>query len=684
MRRAKRPDGDHVRIPDTSASRPEPPDTVPIILALAAAIAPHIPDLPLWITLWCVLMLGYTLIRLKTGWPRPSPRVCHLLTVLAVFGLLAGHGLVIDADAFVGLMCLMAAIKPFEMPTHRHKMITILLTYFISITALFRSDSIFIVVYMLFSVFVTTTALIRINAPDREMRRCRRLSAAILAQALPLVVILFLVFPRLPESLFGIQDPGRGRSGFSEVLQPGGISSMALDRTPAFRVEFLSGRPRPEQLYWRGVVFQAFDGRTWRPLVDRTPAPGNGNPPEHGQTIGYKILMAPHNSHWLMALDRPLKGPDWTTVGQDNCLTSRIRITQKTQYQAVSQLPDTGRPVPDPGDAGRRAAAGLPGRIAAVGNLNPRARSLARKLTENSDASAEKADAILSYFRDNGFVYSLNPPKSGSAHSVDEFIFEARKGYCEHYASAFAFMMNAAGVPARVVGGYLGGELNPYGGYLIVRQSYAHAWAEYFDKSRGWIRTDPTGVVAPERMTTNPDGSSALFGVSAGSAPLMTRVRFVLDTVNLRWESWFTGYSFLDQQAWAAALGMTPGSHTPAVSLTVLTVLGFLGLAVFLVRRSHGSTSSPDPVAAAFKRLEKKLSRVGLARKTGQGPVNYLKTAMAGQPDMAREIQMIMDLYISLRYKNTRPETALAEFRRRVKRLRPKRPSHRQTPEPRR
>ncbi|MCG8614736.1 MAG: DUF3488 and transglutaminase-like domain-containing protein [Desulfobacterales bacterium] len=675
LRSLQDPPEDRLVLPGLSATDRERQDTVPIIVALIVAIAPHVPGLPFWITLWCILMWGYTLIRLKTGWPLPRPLIRYLLTFVAIIGLLANTRLVIGADAFVGLMSLMAAIKPFEMPTHRHKMITILLTYFIIITSLFRSDSIFIVLYMLFSVFVTTLAMIRINAPDRDFSHSRNLSATMLAQSVPLVMVLFLVFPRLPESIVGVQDPSQGKSGFSESLEPGRISSMALDQTPAFRVEFQSGVPRPDQLYWRGVVFQDFDGRIWRPLAGNRFMPmGRADLSDSG-TMAYTILMAPHNSHWLMALDRPVKGPSWAVVGLDHSLRARIRITKKTQYQAFSLLPESQSLSLMPHriqENERREAHRLQQTLSRFRHLNPSTRALSLKITETAATPSGKAAAILSFFKENDFIYSLNPGRSVPPHPIDDFIFKSRKGYCEHYASAFAFMMNAAGVPARVVGGYLGGEFNPYGGYLIVRQSYAHAWTEYFDETRGWVRVDPTSAVAPERLTLNPDGSSAraMTGGASGIS-FITKVRFALDAVNLRWESWFTGYSYFDQQAWLNTLGFLKGNGATTATLILLTIAGLCVFAAVLAWQYRRRKPAQDPVAEAYEALRQKLVRADLVQKAGQGHVDFLKGSMEQRPDLAPEIGKIMDLYVGLRYKRQTPGSAIAEFKQRIKRFRP-------------
>ena len=637
----------------------EKKEAIPIIIALVSGIAPHVPGLPLWITLWCMAMWGYMLARLKTGWPLPSVSMRYLLTFIGLAGLLATFRQGIGANAFVGLMALMAAIKPFEMHTHRHRMITLLLTYFIIITALFRSDALVVMIYMIFSVFVTTTALIRINAPDINMNQCRRLAGTILAQALPLVVVLFLVFPRLPDSLFGIQDPTAGRSGLSNTLSPGKISSLAKDQTPAFWVEFGNIRPRSDQLYWRAIVFEEFDGRTWRPSPEKTQAAGNHPTDEakkaaQSQTaIVQTILLAPHNTHWLMALDRPVKGPNWALNGQGRTLKSRKKVTKKIQYEVTSLIPGDANhplePVPDQNPAAKI--------ISGNGALNPKTRKFAQTLRQTPGTPANKVRRALAYFRENGFSYTLTPPPLGT-HPIDDFLFNTQSGYCEHYASALAFLLNSAGIPARVVGGYLGGELNPFGNFLTVRQSYAHAWVEYFDstafKDTGdWIRTDPTGVVVPNRVHTNPDGSSVRIAPGNRALPFMTRLGFALEALNLKWEAWFTGYSAFEQNAWLKAMGLIKNNQAGGPMLFFLTLCGISLFAGILIWRFKKKPVSSDPVALAFEQFTDKLSKAGIVRAPGQGPVAFAQACIDKRLDLADEIQLIMDLYIGLRYKGS-------------------------------
>ncbi|WDP90588.1 MAG: DUF3488 domain-containing transglutaminase family protein [Desulfobacter sp.] len=643
-------------------------EVLPIIAALIAAVAPHVAGLPLWINLWCFTMWGYMLARLKTGWPLPTAVIRYLLTFAGLAGLLLTFRRGIGGDAFVGLMALMAAIKPFEMPSHRHRMITILLTYFMIITSLFRSDSLFTLIYMLFSVYVTTTAMVRINSPGASFSRSRKLAGTILAQALPMVAVLFLVFPRLPDSVFGIQDPDRGRSGFTDSLQPGRISAMARDNTPAFRVTFKENIPAPEQLYWRGIVFEKFDGSAWRPAPDweTVPVP-SGQLSATGTGVSHTIIMEPSNSRRLMALDRPVQGPPWAVLGNRQTLKSRKKIIKKTQYTVVSQLSESG-------NTGLTSPIRLAEQIlAGTGPRNPRTLALARKIAEKEGTTVEKARHILDYFRENPFVYALNAPLTGP-HPLDTFIFDTRRGYCEHYASAFAFMLNGAGIPARVVGGYLGGELNPFGAYLIVRQAYAHAWVEFFDPDRGWTRMDPTGAVSPERVLVNPDGSPSGSAGQQASIPMTARLKFALDAVNLKWESWFTGYSHLEQQAWLAASGIIRGNRAAAPALAGLTLAGLALFLFILVRRFRKESTPADPVARAMGRFYKKTEQAGMPPRPGQGPADFAQMCTAKRPDLANDITAVMDLYLALRYKKEHDAAAQAELTARIQQFNPASP----------
>lgn len=658
---------------------------IPIIFALVVAIAPHTTGLPLWINAWCIVMWGYMLVGLKRGWPLPNTRVRYLLAFIGIAGLLLTYRVGIGGDAFVGLLALMAAIKPFEMTTHRHQMIAILLTYFIIITSLFRSESMFIVLYMFFSVFITTVALVRINDLGAGFRDSLNLAGRILAQAIPLMVLLFLLFPRLPGSLFGIEDKRLGRTGFSDRMSPGSVSRLSQDQSPAFRVEFDGPAPLAEALYWRGIVFQAFDGKTWT-VQEILPLNPPSPPAFPGKRYSYTILLEPHNNLWLMALDRPVKGPSWAQLTPEQLLKSRRPVKQKIRYAATSLVRDDALITIGQGDPLSTAGSVLPDNrantiILSAKNKNPRARELAGTMAGTAITPTKKVQALLDYFKENQFVYTLNPPIAGG-HPIDDFLFEHKQGYCEHYASAFAFMMNVMGVPARVVGGYLGGEHNPYGNYMTIRQSYAHAWAEIFDGKNGWVRVDPTLAVAPGRLGINPDGSFASSRFAAGSLSFFQKFKFGLDAVNLRWEAWFTGYSHLEQKAFLEKIGLGKWGGFAGLQLilglvVLVSLAGFSGLLVWLFQRKKGVL---DPVQQAYSLFCSRLGKNGLIRQSDQGPIDFANGCVKKRPELKQEIVAITELYVQLRFQRQTPATTLAAFKQRIKKFNPKRSSPKEFP----
>lgn len=655
--------------------RPQAALVHPIIAALVAAMAPHAPGLPLWINAWCLVMWGYLLVGLKKDWPLPNARVLYFLAFAGILGLMLTYRVQLGSDAFVGLLALMAAIKPFEMPNHRHQMITVLLTYFIIITSLFRSESMFIVGYMFFSVFVTTLALVRVNDPQGRFGESLKLSGTILAQAIPLMVILFLLFPRLPGSLFGIQDKTRALSGFSDRMSPGTVSQLIQNQALAFRVEFDGPVPLADPLYWRGITFEKFDGASW--TIDDAMKPPLPPPVVQAEDLGYTILLEPHHSPWLPALDLPVQGPPWANLRADHTLKAPRPIKQRTKYKALSRVGNSDKKMivgktPENQDLPSLEAMAK-AIIESSGTKNPRARALAEKIAGSGSSASEKAALLMAHFRENPFVYTLTPPLAGP-HPIDSLLFESRQGYCEHYASAFAFMMNVLGVPARVVGGYLGGEYNPLGDYLVIRHSYAHAWTEIFDPDQGWVRQDPTLAVALDRLQTNPDGTSAPVLALSAAMGFARQLRFALDAANLRWEAWFTGYSYFEQKAWLERLGLGKGSGFTQtagvlVLLTLLALALFSGLVWFLLPRKK---QAPDPVEKAYVLFCQRLARQGLVKAPGQGPVDFARASAQKRPDLHFQISAITHLYVQLRFAKSCPVSALAGFQNQVKTFKPK------------
>jgi transglutaminase-like putative cysteine protease len=472
------------------------------------------------------------------------------------------------------------------------------------------------------------------------------------------MIALFLLFPRLQQGLFVMEAPGAGRSGFSEILSPGSLSRMTRDPSVAFRADFDGSPPRTGGLYWRGIVFDRFDGTQWLPADQ----PGFIDPArlDSSGLVTTTIVLEPHDSRRLFALDRPVDVPPGSRLTSAHTLLRFRPVTRKLVYRTVSNPDLTGTDLP-----GKRPGLDQipqPAPVSLPSGRNPDTRALALSLAQDLPDPREKLERIMAFFRKQGFTYTLTPPRSG-AHPVDDFVLKTRQGYCEHYAGAVAFMMNALEVPARVVGGYLGGELNPYGNYVTVRQSFAHAWVEVFLPDSGWVRVDPTLVVAPRRLEQNPDGTSSYTAADPGTIPVLKKLSFMLDAANLKWEAWFTGYAFATQKAWLGRLGLDTERGTWHIPL-VLAGLTLLVAALF-------SRSPKDPVAEAYALFCRRMATVGLEKPQDLGPVDFLEKIERLRPDLTSEVQAIIDLYVQIRFGRTPPDDPTQHLTTLVKQFKP-------------
>lgn len=638
-----------------------------LVGALIVALLPHMPSLPIWIDIWCFILWGYLIASLWKKWKQPSRWVRISLTCIGIAGVLSSSGQQISSATYQSLLAIMATLKPMEIRSHRDKMVTIFFAYFIIITSLFLSESLLISLYMFFSVFVTTAVLIQVNHPGNRFQSNLRLSGKILIQAFPLMVILFLLFPRIEGSLWGITPGSIASSGFSDILSPGNVSRLILNNQIAFRVRFSKAIPRPEFLYWRGIVFSEFDGRNWK---TSTQPPPRKNPVQGKNAIDYQIRLEPHQNRWLFALDLPASGQKNEIILADHTLRSWHKIRKTTQYPVISYLEYHTGPI----HPWEKITLSLPG----AGN--PMARELAEKWRRESKNPEEIIRRALDYFSTEPFAYTLKPPLL-KQHVIDDFLFQSRRGYCEHYASAFAFLMRASNIPSRVVAGYLGGERNPYGDFMVIRQYHAHAWAEVWLASQGWVRIDPTSLIAPDRIELGPAG-----GLPVEDLPdtllerdfselnsVYNRLYFFWEAVSNQWDIWFSGYSYMEQKSFFERLGLDlQSSWKRAAALLSLLMLLLTGFFFLLVRKLRKATTSPDIIQEIYEKFCIKLQRIGISRDPAQGPVDFAKQIRTLKPGIAMQADEIMKLYIKLRYANeTAPETR-KQFQDRVRRFDPK------------
>ncbi len=494
-------------------------------------------------------------------------------------------------------------------------------------------------------------------------RRSLGLALVLLAQALPLAGLLFLLAPRLDAPLWRLPiGPGVATTGMSDWLELGSVSRLIPSQEVAFRVRFEGPAPPAKELYWRGPVLWWTDGRRWEPREEK-----EGTPllREAEGVVRYEITPEPSEQRWLFALDLPLEVPADTLLTPDHQVLAPRPLNERRPYRLASA---TRYATVDLPAADRRAALETPSA------LSPRLRQLAASFAEGGAGPATRVQRALGLFRDQPFYYSLAPPPLGGD-PLDAFLFETRRGYCEHFASSFALLMRLAGVPARVVLGYLGGELNPLGGHLRVRQADAHAWAEVWLDPRGWTRVDPTAVIPPERIEPSPTlawltrEAPLRFRLGAASAGegLLRGLGQLVDSVNVAWHAWVLGYTSERRVTLLRGLGQGLREHLGWVVATLIT--GTLVVLALGASLRWWSRRESDPVQRLFARYCHILARAGVPRGAGEGPLDYGRRASRLRPALAPAIERVIQLYLPLRYGRHRDPSRLAALRAAVRHL---------------
>jgi transglutaminase-like putative cysteine protease len=630
-----------------------------LIASLVVVIAPHALRAPWWLTLLTLCLFGWRLYFALQRAPLPSRWLILGITAVAMLGVWIEFRTLFGRQAGIVLLMVFAGFKVLEARSHRDTTMAAFLGYFLIITNFLYTQTILTAVAMGAALVLITATLIGFSAPQRPARANLRTAALLLAHAAPAALALFLLFPRVQGPLWGLpQDAYAGMTGLSDTMAPGNLSSLAQSDAIAFRAEFQGESPPAALRYWRGPVMWDFDGRTWSlgPSVLV-----NFVPPRGGRaTYRYEVVLEPHNRHWLLALETAASLPDrGARMSYDGQIISTSPVRARMRYELVSVI----APQPDLKEtqSARRRALRLPQAF------NPRATALAEQWRAESAGEAEIVQRALAYLRDGRFVYTLDPPLLGT-HSVDEFLFDTREGFCEHFSSAFVFLMRSAGVPARVVTGYQGGELNSVDSIVTVRQMDAHAWAEVYLEDSGWVRVDPTGAAVPGRVGVGLARSVP----QTSTLPLMMRpqlewlraVRDRWEAVTHKWNVWVLAYSSERQRDLMTYVGMRDADWR---TLTA-ALFSFLGvMTLLLLGWSLRRFARPDPVQRAWRAFCRKLAARGIERAPHEGPRDYAARAARALPAARRSILRIGMLYIALRYGAHATPPGVARLRRLVR-----------------
>lgn len=630
-----------------------------LVFGLVACIllvsAPHAEHLPLWVSAMCAMLLAWRAYLAYSGNSLPPRWLLILVSVGAVIAIGVNFRTLFGREVGVTLLIMLSALKLLELRRVRDATVLIYLSCFIIITNFFYSQNIPTALFMMATLVIILATWVHLQASNVGFKKRLRIGITLLLQAIPLSLLLFVLFPRVQGPLWGMPRDAFASSGLSDSMSPGTLSKLTLSEAVAFRVTYKDQVPTRQQMYWRGPVLWDFDGTTWtrgRYTTMQQPQLEDASSP-----IDYTVTLEPHDKRWLFALDMPTKLSIPARFAPDNLVLSNSPVISRLRYSGTSQLAYRANPNENPQLLARALA--LPR------GYNPGARQLAEQWVSQYRDPATVVSVALAYFNQQQFEYTLEPPLLGM-NSVDDFLFSTRQGFCEHYAGSFVFLMRAAGIPARVVTGYQGGELNELGGYYILRQSDAHAWAEVWLKGNGWVRVDPTAAISPERIQSGlsaalPDNAALPF--MARNPPLwMRKLRMNLDSLANQWNQWVLGYDTEQQFAFLTRLGMEDITWQK-LALNMLAGITLLVGIVTLVMLRRLVVKKRDAVQAVWLKLCRKLEKAGLPRAAHEGPVDYAHRIAVARPDLADKINNLARQYVDLRYGDDKHQGKLPEFK---------------------
>ncbi len=654
-----------------------------IIISMFALIVPHALRLPPWVLLVYVVAVVWRILVYRGRWSFPGRGIKLILTLGGFIGVYVSYSTLLGLEPMVALLLTAFALKLIELSRRKDAYVLLFLGYFVCITEFLFSQDLLITLYSLLNVVLVTTALVALHRPGEHQfnRGSIRLASVMLAQALPLMVVVFFLFPRIDPLWTVPVNNHMAKTGMSDFMKPGDVAKLSQSADVAFRVKFDGDIPPTSELYWRGLVFSRLQQGAWSAL-GYYDVPIKQQRPREVRTLGdpleYTVIMEPTRQNWLYGLHHARASTPGVRHTADYRLSTLSPLETEYLYRVRSWT--QARAEPELSQWRREIETRLPP------GSNPRTRQLAQEMRALTENDQQFVDAVLNKFSTQNYVYTLQPGTLSELDAMDEFLFESRRGFCEHYASAFTVMMRAAGVPARVVAGYLGGEINPVNKTVIVHQFDAHAWAEVWLQGQGWVRVDPTAAVSPDRIEWGLEAAMQAEGSFLSEAPLsalryrnipffnLLRLRY--DALTYRWQSWVVGFNSERQFNLLRDIFGEINTRVIATVLLGSWVLVLVPVSISLFRKR--ATRQVSPLDKYYLKFCERLARLDLVRSAGETPGQFFLRAEAALPAYAGQMRNITRLYNELAYAGSADgdgsaTRTLDTFTRAVKRFRPNR-----------
>ncbi len=623
------------------------PNLIKLLIAIGVLlIVPHIASLPT-----SFILIAFTLLvwRALTLWiPKTLPNKWLLLPLAIGLGffVLKTYGMSLGRDASSSLLILLMGLKLLESRTARDAQAVIYMSFFILITPFLFEQQITIALYALFIFYLLLLALVINNTQSESLINppLLRLSGFVLLQSLPLMLIFFVLFPRMVGPLWAMPDEQSAISGISNTINPGSVSNLALSDETAFRVRFNSPAPPQKDLYWRGPVFWETNGQSWTLTPPKQDSFKQATPlAEKKSDIHYTLMMEPHHQFWLYALDIPASAPKTARLTHDHQLVLANKLSRNISFDIRSTTQEV---ITKLSDNDLKRALKVPD------NIDPRTFALANSWVKTSpDKSAIVKRALL--FFNNEFYYTLKPPSLGK-NPVAKFLFETKRGFCGHFATSFATLMRIAGIPTRLIGGYQGGVYNKVGDFYNIRQADAHVWTEVWLADKGWLRVDPTAAIAPNRIEHSIDPSlqrinsdiNFLLNPPEGIHEWIQQIKWGINSFDYYWQNAVLAYGPEKQLNFLSGFGILDWVDMVKwlAILSVLTLIIFLSVILIRQNQTH------DPVQKAYLAFCKKYAKKFGVHLPHETATDYFNRAIKNYPEKTEQLKTLKTLYLNTRY----------------------------------
>lgn len=639
-----------------------------LLISIGLIVLPHGFHLPLTVFSFFILLLSWRFLAiwrpdgLPKGWVLAVLAACGVAILFKQFHTLLGR------DAGTSLFLIALGLKLMEIKTERELYLVTYLAFIVAASQFLYEQSILMAAYILFVSCVLLASLVYINSVVARTSVALKTSGLIIAQAIPLAIVVFIFFPRVdPPRWLLFNDKQEARMGLSDSMEPGSITDLGMSEELVFRVKFAGDLPPPQERYWRGPVLSFTDGKKWLPSNSAGYQQYQDKVTFSGTAYHYTLMMEPQNKNWVFALDLPAQVPNGLSQNANYQIISEVELDKRSEFKLTSY------PSFNTGYLNRyeyQTALQLPGEPSESIN------NLIKQLHGFDSAPEVFIQNFLTHFRQEDFHYTLTPPLMED-NPIETFLFETRRGFCSHYAAAFVYVLRAANIPARVVTGYQGGVLNQVGNFLEVRQADAHAWTEVWLDKKGWVRFDPTAAIAPERVERELDISRLVQGEPVRFASPFTGNKAALDWlksaqqlwghVDYSWQRWVINYNHGNQANFLALFGIVDFKTMVFWMMGVVGIFTSILSLILLYRRPKAN----DRAVLIYTKFLKKIAKTGYEKRPGEGARTFAERIKPRLPVLATSIDAITAEFMAQRYGRKPTAAGLKNLQDLIKALKP-------------